>query len=83
MERVELLEAPFKRVIGTTISVFQKMMSILHTAYDQLHESGVAESDLTVSDKLLIALQYYQEYRTMEYIAVDYTCSKSSVYRSI
>ena len=40
-------------------------------------------ANATVSDKLLIALQYYQEYRTMEYIAVDYTCSKSSVCRSI
>jgi predicted DNA-binding protein YlxM (UPF0122 family) len=38
---------------------------------------------LTVSDKLLITLKYYREYVTMESIADDYDCDKSSVCRSI
>ena len=70
MERVEkalkLPNAQFKRVIGTTKPVFQKMLDVLQVAYDTLHEPGGAEPDLTVGDKLLIALQYYREYRTME-----------------
>ena len=80
---LKLPDAQFKRVIGTTKIVFQQMINILQTAYDQLHEPGGAEPDLTVGDKLLITLQYYREYRTMEHIAVDYACSKSSVCRSI
>ena len=80
---LKLPNAQFKRVIGTKKSVFQQMTHILQAAYDKLHESGGKPPDLSVSDKLLITLQYYREYRTMEHIAIDYGCSKSTVCRSI
>jgi hypothetical protein len=87
MERAEkALKMPkkqFKRIIGTTKPVFQKMMNVLETAHEKLHEAGGKPLGLTVGDKLLITLQYYREYRTMESIAVDYGCAKSSVCRSI
>jgi hypothetical protein len=87
MERVQkILKLPnqqFKRNIGTTKSVFQRMMHILQTAYDKLHEQGGDPHGLCVGDKLLITMQYYREYRTMEHIAIDYGCSKSTVSRSI
>ena len=87
MEREEkALKMPkkqFKRIIGTTKPVFQKMMSLLETTYEKLHETGGKPPDLTVGDKLLVTMQYYREYRTMENIAVDYGCAKSSVCRSI
>ena len=80
---LKLPNAQFKRVIGTQKSVFQRMTHILQAAYDKLHESGGKPPDLSVSDKLLITLQYYREYRTMEHIGIDYSCSKSTVCRSI
>jgi hypothetical protein len=87
MERVQkVLKLPnkqFKRIIGTKKSVFQGMIHVLQVAYNQLHESGGNPRGLTVGDKLLITLQYYREYRTMEHIAIDYGCSKSTVCRSI
>ena len=87
MERFEralkLPNAQFKRIIGTTKAVFQKMLEILQAAYDQLHVAGGAPPDLSVGDKLLITLQYYREYRTMEHIGIDYNCSKSAVSRSV
>jgi len=80
---LKLPNAQFKRVIGTKKSVFQRMTHILQVAYDKLHAPGGKPPDLSVSDKLLITLQYYREYRTMEHIAIDYECSKSTVCRSI
>jgi hypothetical protein len=73
----------FKRQVGTTKHVFQTMLEILQTAYDTLHKSGGKPNDLTVGDKLLVFLKYYREYTTMESIADDYHCHKSSVCRSI
>jgi hypothetical protein len=87
MERVEKKlkwsDEKFKRRIGTTKPIFQTMLGILQADYDKLHKSGGAPPELTVGDKLLITLKYYREYTTMESIADDYDCSKSSVHRSV
>jgi len=87
MERAEkMLKMPkkqFKRIIGTTKPVFKMMIDVLQVAHDKLHESGGKPLGLTIGDKLLITLEYYREYRTMERIALTYGCSKSSVSRSI
>jgi len=80
---LKMRDKQFKRIIGTTKPVFLMMMNTLEIAHEKLHETGGNPPDLTVGDKLLIALQYYREYRTMESIAVDYSCVKSSVCRSI
>jgi len=44
MERAEkALKMPkkqFKRIIGTTKSVFPKMMNVLEVVYEKLHETG-------------------------------------------
>jgi hypothetical protein len=87
MERVEkvlqMADEQFKRIIGTTKPVFQAMLTVLQAAYDQLHKSGGKPPDLTIGDKLLITLQYYREYRTMEHIGIDFDTSKSTVSRSV
>jgi predicted DNA-binding protein YlxM (UPF0122 family) len=82
-KKLKLSDETFKRRIGTTKPVFQTMLDILQTAHNKLHESGGKPNDLSVGDKLLITLKYYREYMTMESIADDYDCSKSSVCRSI
>lgn len=38
---------------------------------------------LSVLDKLVIMLQYYREYRTMDNIAFDYQTNKSTIYYAI
>jgi predicted DNA-binding protein YlxM (UPF0122 family) len=82
-KKLKLSDEKFKRRIGTTKSVFQTMLAILQTAHDKRHKSGGKPPTLTVGDKLLITLKYYREYVTMESIADDYDCDKSSVCRSI
>ena len=37
---LKLPNAQFKRIIGTTKAVFQKMLEVLQAAYDQLHVVG-------------------------------------------
>ena len=87
MRRLEnVLRMPdeqFKRIIGTTKPVFETMLEILQAAYVQLHRSGGKPPKLLPPEKLLITLQYYREYRTMEHIALDFGVAKSSVCRSI
>jgi predicted DNA-binding protein YlxM (UPF0122 family) len=82
-EKLKLSDEKFKRRIGTTKPVFQTMLDILQTAHNTLHESGGKPNDLSVGDKLLITLKYYREYITMESIADDYDCCKSTISRSI
>jgi len=82
-KKLRLSDEKFKRRIGTTKPVFLLMLAVLGAAYPKLHEQGGKPPDLSVGDKLLITLKYYREYTTMESIADDYDCSKSSVHRSI
>jgi predicted DNA-binding protein YlxM (UPF0122 family) len=82
-KKLKLSDEKFKRRIGTTKPVFQTMLQILQTAYTKLHEQGGDPHGLSVGDKLLITLKYYREYTTMESIADDYDCSKSTISRSI
>jgi len=73
----------FKRIVGTTKPVFREMHALLETAFAILHIPGGKPPDLTPGDKLLMTLEYYREYRTMERISMSYSCAKSSVSRSI
>lgn len=73
----------FKRRIGTTKPVFLTMLEILTENHEKLHKTGGKPNDLSPGDKLLITLKYYREYVTMESLADDFNCAKSSVCRSI
>jgi hypothetical protein len=44
----------FKRQYGVKPTTFEKMLSILQTAYDVLHQKGGKPPKLTVEDKLCI-----------------------------
>ena len=87
MDRVEkklrLSDKEFKRNVGTTKPVFQMMREILQQAHGKLHQFGGQPITWSIDDKLLIALQYYREYRTMENIAIDFGCSKCTVFRAV
>ena len=83
-QKLQMEDEKFKRRIGTTKPVFQMMLEILQTAHDKLHKlGGQPLKNLSIGDKLLITLKYYREYTTMESIADDFNCAKSTVCRSI
>jgi hypothetical protein len=74
----------FKRLFGVKRATFSQMLEILHTAHEALHKNGgKPNTKLHVEDKLLLALQYWREYRTMEHLAFDYNTVKSYVHKSI
>jgi hypothetical protein len=82
-QRLKWSDELFKLRVGTTKPVFHEMHAVLQAKYIKLHEFGGNPKGLTVSDKLLITLKYYREYTTMDFIGVEFGCSKSTVCRSI
>lgn len=69
----------YREIFGVNKEIFEEMLKILETAYKEEHKKGGRPSVLSVLDKLVIMLQYYREYRTMEHIAFDYGTNKSTV----
>jgi hypothetical protein len=76
-------EVLFKRLFGVKPETFEKMKSILQKEFNRLHWQGGSPPKLSVEDKLMIALKYLREYRTMESIGHDYGVSKSTVCETI
>jgi hypothetical protein len=71
--------ALFKRLYGVKPGTFHKILAILQTEYDALHQKGGKPPTLTVEDRLYITLKYLREYRTMDSIAAEYGVCKGTV----
>jgi predicted DNA-binding protein YlxM (UPF0122 family) len=78
--RIEKLkETAYLELFGVRKPTFDKMLTILESAYKELHEQGGRPPRLSVLDKLVVTLGYYHDYRTMQNIAFDYDVSKSRI----
>ena len=83
-KRIEKLkEKDYQKYFGVNKATFDKMLEILEEADRYILIKGGRPSVLSVLDKLVIMLQYYREYRTMDNIAFDYQTNKSTVYYAI
>lgn len=83
-KRIEKLkEKDYQKYFGVNKATFDKMLEILEEADRYKRIKGGRPSVLSVLDKLVIMLQYYREYRTMDNIAFDYQTNKSTVYYAI
>ena len=83
-KKLKLSDEKFKRRIGTTKSVFLTLLDILETAYVRLHPSGgKPPTKLCVEDRLLITLQYWRTYITMEHLAYEYNTVVSNIHKII
>jgi hypothetical protein len=81
---LELPNPQFKRLFGVKKETFHRMLEILHKAFDELHKQGGKPlTKLQVEDKLLLTLQYWREYRTMEHLAYEYYVAKSAVHSAM
>ena len=78
-----LKEKDYQKYFGVTRATFDKMLEILEDADRYKRRNRGRPSVLSVLDKLVIMLQYYREYRTMDNIAFDYGTNKSTVYYAI
>lgn len=79
----KLKEKDYQRYFGVNKATFDKMLEILEETDRFKRRKGGRPSVLSVLDKLVIMLQYYREYRTMDNIAFDYGTNKSTIYYAI
>ncbi len=75
----QLSEERFQELFGVKRETFEVMQEILEKAYRQNHLKGGRRSKLSVLEKLVILLQYYREYRSMEHISFDFGVGKSTI----
>ena len=79
-ERIKnLSKTEYKQIFGVSRGTFLKMYKTLRRAYRELHKKGGKTPKLCVLDKLIIALQYWREYRTYRHMAFDYGVGKSAI----
>lgn len=80
----KLKDEGYQELFGVKKPTFDKMLAILEDAYkEQCQKGGRPLRALSVLDKLVIMLQYYREYRTMQHIAFDYGVTKTAIWKSI
>ncbi|MGF1601449.1 MAG: IS5 family transposase [Thermosynechococcaceae cyanobacterium] len=72
----------FKRYVGVQRSTFKQMLRTLHKQRLLAPNSG-RPPKLSLADQLLVALQYWREYRTYFHIAIDWQLSESTICRIV
>jgi hypothetical protein len=74
----------FKQLFGVKRETFFQMLEILQQAFERLHRcGGKPPTKLRVEDRLLLTLQYWREYRTMEHLAYEYDTVVSNIHGAI
>jgi hypothetical protein len=82
-EQLKALEpAEFKRFTGVQRATFEKMVAALGEQAREKKKSG-RPAKLTVADQVLVALQYWREYRPYFHIVVSWNLSEAAVCRSV
>ena len=75
----KLNDADFRTATGFKRETFQAMVKVLKEHYTQKMKLGGRPSKNSAEDKLLMACQYWREYRSYLHIGIDFGLSKSSV----
>ena len=71
--------AGFLRLTGVKTDVFAQMVAVLQEVEDVRRLRGGPKGRVSVSDRLLIMLEYYREYRTQFHIGASRGISESRV----
>jgi hypothetical protein len=77
-----LSEAEFKRLCGVSRSTFSEMVEVLRTQLDRQGRRG-GQNKLSVEDQLLVALEYWREYRSQFHIGVSWGVDETTVGRLV
>lgn len=90
IDKIICLDAEkFKRVVGVKLATFEAMVEVFKTSEinrKKSHKIGGRKPKLCEEDMVLLMLEYYREYRTLEHIGVDYGISEghtSKVVRAV
>ena len=77
-----LKEREFKRLCGVKPQIFEDMVNILKQDLPTSRNRG-GQPKLTTEDRLLIALEYWREYRTYFHIGQSWGVHESTVCRIV
>ena len=77
-----LSERQFKRFCGVKPQLFDEMVDILRQKVPKSRKRG-GQSKLSIEDQLLIALEYWREYRTYFHIGQSWGVHESTVCRIV
>lgn len=78
----QLPPSAFKRRCGVHRETFAKMVGALRPHLERAGKRG-GQCKLNVEDQLLVALEYWREYRTQFHIAESWGISEATVCRTI
>lgn len=81
----ELKQLPpeqFRRLTGIKPETFSETVNILVTVQNSRYRKAGRKGELTIEDKLLMALEYLREYRTYFHLGCSYGLSESACYRA-
>lgn len=77
-----LSASEFKRLCGVSRDTFSKMIEVLRPQLERSRQRG-GQNKLSVEDQLLIALEYWREYRSQFHIATSWGLHETTVGRII
>ena len=70
----------FQLLTGVTKDAFMLMLGVLTREYNKMHRiKGGNPNGTSIGLKLVIALEYWREYRTMRHMAFDYNMPVSTL----
>jgi hypothetical protein len=78
-----LADAKFRRLTGVKPKTFDKMLEVLSYAERKVRRRGGKPSEISLPDRLLMALEYWREYRTYFHISQSYGLSEGQCYNII
>ncbi|MBF2006224.1 MAG: transposase family protein, partial [Chlorogloeopsis fritschii C42_A2020_084] len=78
----DLPASEFKRLCGVHIATFGKMVEVLKPELVRTGKKG-GQPKLSVEDHLLVALEYWREYRTYFHISKSWGIHESTVCRIV
>lgn len=82
LELEQLSNTEFKRLCGVSRQTFGEMVEILKPQLDRSGKRG-GQAKLSVEDQLLVAMEYWREYRTQFHIGVSWGVDETTVGRII
>jgi len=71
----------FRRITGMKQEVFNKLLEIMYVEQKKKHAKGGRNPELSMEYILLIALEYWREYRTYAAIGADFGLDESNICR--
>lgn len=78
----QLSDAEFKRLSGVSRKTYAEMVEVLRPHLERTRQRG-GQNKLDVEDQLLLALEYWREYRSQFHIGVSWGVHETTVGRIV